>query len=230
MLLLLLACQPPGDASGSPSRSTPGAPAASLDAPSPLAGDPAAPTRLGAAPPSVPGAGGLVLNEVMTRNDSSWMTADGRFPDWIELYNPGPDTVNLLDWSLTDVATNLTKWRFPPTNIAPGGFVIVFASDKNHRVPGRPLHANFRLNDGGEYLALVGPDGTNVVSEFAPAFRPQFPNVSFGVAAAETVQLLAPDAPLRAFVPVDDSLGTAWRNPGFDDSAWTSGSGGAGSE
>jgi len=170
------------------------------------------------------------INEFLANNAGGLRDEDGSTPDWIELYNPGPDTVNLLNWSLTDVATNLTKWRFPPTNIAPGGFVIVFASDKNHRVPGRPLHANFRLNDGGEYLALVGPDGTNVVSEFAPAFRPQFPNVSFGVAAAETVQLLAPDAPLRAFVPVDDSLGTAWRNPGFDDSAWTSGSGGAGYE
>ena len=170
------------------------------------------------------------INEFLASNAGGLQDEDGSSPDWIEIHNPGPSAVNLLNWSLTDVATNRTRWLFPPTNLPPSGYLVVFASGKNRRVPGRPLHTDFQLSSGGEYLALVAPGGTNVVSEFAPAFRPQFPNVSFGWAAAETVPLLAPDGPVRAWVPADDSLGTAWRNPDFNDAAWTAGTGGAGYE
>ena len=41
------------------------------------------------------------------------------------------------------------------------------------------LHTNFKLNQGGGYLALVGPE-TNIVSEFAPGYPPQKDNVLFG--------------------------------------------------
>jgi hypothetical protein len=39
------------------------------------------------------------------------------------------------------------------------------------------LHTNFRLSAGGEYLALVEPDGRTIVAEFAPLFAPQVPDV-----------------------------------------------------
>jgi hypothetical protein len=178
---------------------------------------------------AVTGFGAPRINEFLASNSGGLTDEDGSSPDWIELFNPGPEDVELLNWSLTDSATNLTQWRFPPTTLPVGGHLVVFASGKNRRVPGRPLHTNFRLNETGEYLALVAPDGTNVVSEVAPAFRPQFPNISFGVAAGETVPVLAPAAPLRAFVPTQD-IGNEWRQRGFDDSTWIAGTGGAGFE
>lgn len=126
MLLLLLACQPPDDASGSLSRGTPSGPEASPAAPSPLAAPPASapasPARLGAAPPSVPGAGGLVLNEVMTRNDSTWMTSDGRFPDWIELYNGSSDPIDL---SRVSLITDAGPWTGATGTLAPGGWAVI---------------------------------------------------------------------------------------------------------
>jgi hypothetical protein len=51
-------------------------------------------------------------------------------PDWIELYNPSGVAVNLDGWYLTDSINDLTKWRFPATNLAGGGFLVVFASGK----------------------------------------------------------------------------------------------------
>ena len=48
--------------------------------------------------------------------------------------------VNLDGWSLTDTAGNLTKWRFPATNLATGASLVVFASGKDRRVPGATLH------------------------------------------------------------------------------------------
>lgn len=101
--------------------------------------------------------------------------------DWIEIYNPNATPIDLAGYYLTDVATNLTRWAFPPTTLAGGGYLVVFASDKNRAASGLPLHANFKLTSTGEYLALVKPDGTTVVSEFAPTFPVQVAGYSYGI-------------------------------------------------
>ena len=99
--------------------------------------------------------------------------------DWIEIYNPSPLVVNLDGWSLTDSEGNLDKWRFPATNLAAGGFLVVFASGNDERIPGRQLHTSFQINSSGEYLALVNPAGM-VVSEFPMPYAQQVPDVSYG--------------------------------------------------
>ena len=53
------------------------------------------------------------ISEIMTRNDGTILDADGDASDWIEVYNPGPQAVNLSGWSLTDETARPTKWRFP---------------------------------------------------------------------------------------------------------------------
>ncbi|MCG7755020.1 lamin tail domain-containing protein, partial [Flavihumibacter cheonanensis] len=93
------------------------------------------------------------------------------------LYNAGTNLVNLLGWCLTDDAGNPSQWRFPNTNLPPGRFLVVFASNKDRRIPGAPLHTNFRLAAEGEFLALLRPDGLTVASQFAPQFPPQSANV-----------------------------------------------------
>lgn len=50
--------------------------------------------------------------------------------------------------------------------------MIVFASGKNRRIPGRPLHTSFKLTASGEHLALIRPDGRTPAAEFAPTFPP----------------------------------------------------------
>lgn len=124
----------------------------------------------------------LRLTEFMASNASTLADEDGSFEDWIEIQNSSPVTVNLFNWSLTDNAGNLTKWNFPATNLPPGQFFVVFASNKDRRAPGAPLHTNFKLDVGGEYLALVDPSGTNIVTQFAPEFPGQVTDVSYGFA------------------------------------------------
>ena len=78
------------------------------------------------------------------------------------------------------------------------------------------LHANFKLDADGEYLALVAPDG-HVLSEFGPGrtdFAPQLEDVSFGMLQART--LVSGDSPSRWLVPLDGNLGTRWTELGFD--------------
>ena len=129
--------------------------------------------------------------------------------------------MNAGGWYLTDNDAQLTKWQFPSTNIAPNSFIIVFASGKNRRVTGQPLHANFSLNAGGEYLALVRPDGVTKATEFAP--KQQYVDLSYGfLMTGVPTTLLGAGAAGRALVPGGD-IGTGWRSIVFDDSAWLSG-------
>ncbi|HKX61987.1 MAG TPA: lamin tail domain-containing protein, partial [Verrucomicrobiae bacterium] len=123
------------------------------------------------------------ISEFMASNTRILADENGFFEDWIEIYNPGGIAVNLDGWSLTDNAGNLDKWRFPATNLAGGSFLVVFASGNDRRIPGARLHTSFQLSAGGEYLALVHPDGT-VASEINPVFPQQMPDVSYGVTQA----------------------------------------------
>ena len=71
----------------------------------------------------------VVISEFMAANSFVLADEEGEFSDWIELHNVSTGSVNLLNWSLTDNAGDLVKWRFPATNLPPGGFMVVFASE-----------------------------------------------------------------------------------------------------
>src|SRR5262245_12997715 len=50
------------------------------------------------------------ITEFAAVNDGPLADEDGDFSDWIEIHNAGSNTVNLLDWSLTDNPADLRKW------------------------------------------------------------------------------------------------------------------------
>src|SRR5664279_5324579 len=125
-------------------------------------------------------ASSVVISEFMAINNTTLADEDGSYSDWIELYNSSTNTVDLGGWYLADYATNLTHWKFPSTNLGSSQFMVVFASNKDRRVPGAPLHTNFKLSGSGDYLALVLPDGVTKASEFAPAFPQQYADISYG--------------------------------------------------
>ncbi|MEE3179695.1 MAG: lamin tail domain-containing protein, partial [Verrucomicrobiota bacterium] len=140
----------------------------------------------------------------MADNGSTLADEDGEFPDWIEIANSGTEPVDLAGWHLTDDETNLTKWTFPgPASLAGGQSLVVFASGKNRHRPGRQLHTNFALNQSGEFLALVAPDGATLASRFSP-YPPQELDLSYGVGlgpAAVTTILVEDDAQALLLVP-----------------------------
>jgi len=104
----------------------------------------------------------IVINEILTSNTASITDENGSHEDWIELYNAGTNTVNLLGHGLSDDGSQLFKWTFPSVTLNPGQYLIVWASDKNRAVAGSPLHTNFKLSNGGETLILTNPSGGNV--------------------------------------------------------------------
>ena len=184
---------------------------------------------------ALPAHGDLVITEFMAQNTHTLRDEDGDFSDWIEIQNQGTNQVNLGSWSLTDNGNNKTKWSFPNTNLGPQKFLVVFASEKNRRLPGRPLHTNFKLSDSGEYLALIRPDGSSIATQFSPRFPAQLPDIAFGYGMeVSTTVLLASNAPSRWIVLTTAeeaaSLGDSWRGgPGvFNDASWNPGVGSLG--
>jgi len=168
----------------------------------------------------------LHITEFMTINGGSWQDEDGDASDWIELFNSGPDSINLEGHFLTDDEGALPKWSFPAVQLESGSFLLVFASEKNRRVAGSELHTNFKLADG-DYLALVDPDGTSVIAAFGSAADPlpsQFEDVSYGRMqnGNRTPAILLDANPSgTAHVPGDATLGETWQAIAFNDAAWT---------
>lgn len=119
----------------------------------------------------------LVINEIMASNNVTISDEDGDFEDWIELYNAGSMPISLSGYGLTDREGDFYRWVFPDTSIAPGAYLIVWASGKNRRIPGRPLHAGFRIDSEGEPLRLTDFNG-QLVDTVPPVILPT--DISYG--------------------------------------------------
>jgi hypothetical protein len=125
----------------------------------------------------------VIISEFMADNNNTIEDFQGDASDWIELRNIGSaldSAVDVQGWFLTDNANNLTKWEVPvATPLGANQQVLVFASGKDLVSPAGELHTNFQIGDGGEYLALVKPDGVTIAAEFADAPN-QREDVSYG--------------------------------------------------
>ncbi len=170
------------------------------------------------------------ISEFMANNTRTLADENGSYEDWIEIHNTSATPVDLEGWALTDEVLKPGKWLFPAVSLPGNGYLVVWASNKNRRVPGNQLHTNFKLDGNGEYLALVRPDTTKS-TEYAPKFPPQVPDLSYGpVVEATSATPVQPGTAGKVLVPADGSLGTTWTGAAFDDTTWTAATNGIGFE
>lgn len=169
-----------------------------------------------------------VISEFMAANKTILADGHGNYSDWVEIWNEGGMATNLAGWKLTDSASNPSKFTFPSITLAPGQRLVVMCSNRanstgatTHVDPLGYPHTNFALSAGGEYLALVRPDGSKS-TEFAPAFPTQSDDLSYGVGFTSG-SLVSSETPVRYLVPVDDNHDTAtpnWRSTSYNDGSW----------
>jgi hypothetical protein len=170
----------------------------------------------------------LVINEWIASNQSTLADpADGKFDDWIELFNPSAAPADLSGWFLSDDPDNPFKYQIPAGfSIPVGGFRLVWADEEiaQNNLAIRPdLHAAFKLGAGGESILLSAPDGSLIDRV---DFGAQSPDKSMGIFGGEIVALANPSPrvingaaalnPIASFV-VDGNLVTltATAEPGF---------------
>lgn len=74
----------------------------------------------------------LIINEVMVENsaETGFMAPNGKYEDWIELYNFSETPIMLSDYFLTDSDSLLTKAHLPTMELQPGEFITLWCGEK----------------------------------------------------------------------------------------------------
>jgi CotH kinase protein/Chitobiase/beta-hexosaminidase C-terminal domain/Immunoglobulin domain/Lamin Tail Domain len=139
----------------------------------------------------------LLINEFMADNGSTLRDEDRDYSDWIEIANPNPVGINAAGYRLRDSAN---EWIFPSVFLPARSYLVVFASGKDRTDCGS-LHTNFKLDAAGEYLALVAPDGTNILQQFYPAFPRQTQDISYGFVSPGVLGDMSTPTPGAANMP-----------------------------
>jgi hypothetical protein len=94
----------------------------------------------------------VVINEGSNKNYTTIADENGEFPDWIELYNSGNDTMSLSGYSLTDDPADPLKWVFPAVQLMPGEYKTIFCSGKDRK----PVSGFIPVHNSGSYNPVVG--------------------------------------------------------------------------
>ncbi len=146
---------------------------------------------------STPGSRGrheLIISEFLAKNRAGLVDEDGDYSDWIEIYNPGLQPINLTGWSLTDDPNQPEKWTFPNRTLAGQAYIVIFASGKNRKSdePEADLHTNFKLNQAGDFLGLYNvftgrfvdiaspPSLQATEADLSPGYSEQFVDIAYG--------------------------------------------------
>lgn len=129
---------------------------------------------------SLPSFSQIVINEYSAANYDYATDNYGDYEDWFELYNTGPNDVDLSGYYLSDKSDNLTKWQFNNSvTINSNDRLVVFCSGRNE-ITGTSVHTNYKLHQtkGNEWVILTNPDGVTV--EDSVFIRPCLTNHSRG--------------------------------------------------
>jgi hypothetical protein len=116
------------------------------------------------------------INEFMADNGGSVTDAAGNAVDWLELYNPGDEDLDLDGWWISDDAEDPRKHVISQLTLPAGGHLVLYA-DKAPELG--PEHLDFSLDKSGEALLISDAEGRRVD-------QLDFPTQGLDVAAARS--------------------------------------------
>lgn len=122
----------------------------------------------------------ICISEVMSNNISVLPDENGKFCDWIELFNPTEKDIDLFGYSLTDNGMKADKFVFPSFVLKSGECLLVFA-DGNYKcdVQNGVFHAPFKISSSnGEGIRLYNKESVLLSLINLP---PLEANTSFGL-------------------------------------------------
>ncbi len=138
----------------------------------------------------------LVINEFLSSNSAVLPDDKGKYSDWIEIYNPTANDINLAGIGLSDDKTK-AKWTFPSLMLPGKGYIVVFASGDDIKDPDAPCqHTNFKLSISGGSVYIFDAEGKPVDNI---DYTEQTENISLGRDPANLSQLQYFDKPTPGF-------------------------------
>ena len=192
----------------------------------------------------------LVLNEWMASNQSGPVDpADGRFEDWLELFNAGDSAIDLAGYTLTDDLNIADRWTFPEGAIIdPEGYFFLWLDGDvaQQDVGNGQFHASFSLSSSGESIGLYTPEGVRID---AVEFGAQQADISMGrlpngrrnppvslPVASPGAENVVPFKILEVSRPTAETIQLTWgsipeenyvvqQSPSLQDGSWTGASG-----
>lgn len=110
-------------------------------------------------------ASGVVINEICSKNTTA-AASDGKFYDYVELYNSSSAAVSLSGWGLSDQEASPYAYQFPAgTTIGAGEYLVIWCGiDSKSGVDGAP----FGLSKKGDTVLLTTADGKREDTVTAP--------------------------------------------------------------
>lgn len=149
----------------------------------------------------------LYLNEYLPSNRAGILDRDGDTSDWIEIYNSGPDDVDLFEFGLSDDDEAPLKWQFPRWTLGAAEHLLVFASDKNRMGPLAHWDTVVSWGDSWRYrINLSAPPDSWWEEEFDDSGWPEGPS-GFGYGDGDDATVLPPcmSVSLRKTLVVSDT-------------------------
>ena len=103
----------------------------------------------------------LYINEVMASNETTFSDEAGEYDDWIEIYNPGNEDIDMGGLFMTDDLMDAGAWLVPDGVVVPAnGFIVIWADNDPEQ---GDHHGTFQLSGSGETVGLFALDGVTII-------------------------------------------------------------------
>jgi hypothetical protein len=99
---------------------------------------------------------GLIINEVMSSNNSVIPQNGYQFYDWIELYNGSAESISLADYALTNDTAEPALFALPDVTLDPGAYYVVMCSGNTDLSNDSYIHANFKIGKSESIYLMKG--------------------------------------------------------------------------
>ncbi|MBQ7647143.1 MAG: CotH kinase family protein, partial [Clostridia bacterium] len=129
------------------------------------------------------GLGELYISEAMSSN-KSYAPVNGKYYDFVEIYNNSDSAINLGDYYLTDNKDEPKKYKLPDDTLDPGGYYLIYCSGLDTKG-----HAGFKITSAGEDIYLL-KDGEIVDKLSVPSDLKQ--DQSYGRNGSDLVYMTVP--------------------------------------
>ena len=114
------------------------------------------------------------FSEVMTSNHGAYLHPDYGSVDWVEIFNPTDEDIDLSGYGFTnDLKHHQFRYRFPEgTVLKPGEYLVLYCTGGTERSDSDPFCTGFNLSASGEMLFLITPMKVEADELSVPELKP----------------------------------------------------------